>query len=269
MENVLVLGSGGMLGYAVQEYFYRAGYNTIGITRNDFDAVKTDVTVLSGQIANADLVINCIGIIKQVIDNYTPYEIIKTNSILPRNLAKLCKANDTPLIQITTDCVYSGRRGSYSEKDLIDAEDLYGLSKAAGETEECMSLRTSIIGPEKTTHRSLLGWALSQKGKEVNGFTNHKWNGVTTLHFAQIAESIILDDIYKEGLFHLYSPDSMSKYEILCMFNEIFSLGMTVRPFEAPENCDRRLSSIYPLSKKISTLNIKEQVKELKEFFNL
>ena len=269
MESVLVLGSGGMLGYAVHEYFYRSGYNTIGVTRNDFDAVKSDITIINNQIANADLVINCIGIIKQVIDNYTPYEIIKTNAVLPRNLAKLCKANNTPLIHITTDCVYSGKRGNYSEKDLIDAEDLYGVSKAAGDIEDCMTIRTSIIGPEKTTNRSLLGWTFSQRGKTVDGYTNHKWNGITTLHFAEIAERIMLDDIYEEGLFHLHSPDSMSKYEMVCIFNEIFSLGMTVNPCEAPEHCDRTLSSIYSLSKKISTLTIKEQVKEMKKFFNL
>jgi dTDP-4-dehydrorhamnose reductase len=269
MENILILGSGGMLGYALNEYFLRGGYNVKGFTRREFDAVSSDVNSLKPEIANADLVINCIGIIKQVINNYSPYEIVKTNGILPRNLAKLCKQAGTAMIHITTDCVYSGKRGGYNENDVFDAEDLYGVSKNAGETNDCMTLRTSIIGPEKNTNRSLLGWAFSQKGKTVKGFTNHIWNGVTTVHFAKLAEKIMLDDIYEEGLFHLHSPDKMTKYEMLCMFNEIFSLGMTINPVDAPEFCDRSLSSVYPLSKNISLFTIRQQAEELKEFFSL
>ncbi len=269
MKNILILGSGGMLGYAVSEYFYSNGYSVKALNRSDFDAVTSDITTLSPHIKNADLVINCIGVIKQIIDNYTPYETIKINGVLPRNLAKLCKQSETAMIHITTDCAYSGKRGSYNENDMLDAEDLYGISKVAGETKDCMTLRTSIIGPERGTNRSLLGWALSQKGKTVNGFTNHKWNGVTTLQFAKLAEKIMLEGLYEEGLFHLYSPDTMSKFEIVSLFNEVFSLGMTVNPTEAAEFCDRTLGSVYPLSKNISVLSIEKQVEELKEFFNL
>lgn len=269
MKNILILGSGGMLGYAAGEYFSRRGYSVSCLTRKDFDAVTSDIKILLPEINKADLVINCIGIIKQVIDKYTPFEIIKTNGIFPLNLANLCRQTKTPMIQITTDCAFSGKRGNYNENDIIDAEDLYGVSKAVGEPRDCMNLRTSIIGPERQSNKSLLGWAFSQKGKKVNGFTNHKWNGVTTLQFAKLAEKIMLEGIYKEGLFHLHSPDAMTKYEMVSAFNEIFSLGMTVSPAEAPEFCDRTLSSVYPLSKNISTLGIKEQVIELKEFFSL
>jgi dTDP-4-dehydrorhamnose reductase len=269
MKKILILGSHGMLGYAVSEYFSRKRYSIKALSRNDFDAVTSDITTLIPNIENADLVINCIGVIKQVIDGYTPYETIKINGILPRNLAMLCKQTGTAMIHITTDCTYSGKRGNYNENDMLDAEDLYGVSKVAGETKDCMTLRTSIIGPERETSRSLLGWAMRQRGKTVNGFTNHKWNGVTTLQFAKLIEKIMLNGIYKEGLFHLHSPDIMSKFEMVSLFNEIFSLGMIINPVEAPEFCDRTLSSIYPLSKSISTLSIKEQIKELKEFFTL
>lgn len=269
MENILILGSGGMLGYAAANYFSNKGYNVKSLSRKEFDAVKSDVNILASDIENADILINCIGVIKQVIEKYTPYEVIKTNGILPRNLAKLCKAAGTAMIQITTDCAYSGKTGSYNENDMLDAEDLYGVSKAAGETSECMTLRTSIIGPERETSRSLLGWAFSQKGKTVNGFTNHKWNGVTTLQFSKLVEKIMLGGFYEQGIFHLHSPDTMTKYEMLGMFNEIFSLNLKINPVEALEFCDRSLSSVYPLSSRISTMPIKEQVKELKDFFNL
>lgn len=174
MENILILGSNGMLGYAVSEYYYRKGYNVKQIDRDTFDAVTSDIRLLVPEIENADLVINCIGVIKQIIESYTPFETIKINGVFPRNLAILCKTAGTPMIHITTDCAYSGKRGAYNENDILDAEDFYGISKIAGETRDCMTLRTSIIGPEKNSNRSLLGWAVSQKGKAVNGFTNHK-----------------------------------------------------------------------------------------------
>ena len=268
MENILILGSNGMLGYTAGEYFYRKGYNVKRLDKNDFDAVSSDINTLYPEIENADLVLNCIGVIKQVIESYTPFDTIKINGVFPRNLALLCKRAGTSMIHITTDCAYSGKRGNYSENDVLDAEDFYGISKIAGETKDCMTLRTSIIGPEKTSNRSLLGWVMSQKGKTVNGFTNHKWNGVTTLQFAKLAEKIILDDLYKEGLFHLHSPDIMTKFEMVSLFNEIYSLEMTVNAAEAAEFCDRTLSSVYPLSNQISTLRISEQVRELKEFFS-
>lgn len=269
MKSVLVLGSAGMLGYGVSEYFHLKGYAVKNVTRNEFDAAEQDVSKLETYTSGSELVINCIGVIKQVIDKYTASDTMKINSIFPRNLAKLCKRAGVPMIHITTDCAYSGKKGNYNENDLFDAEDLYGISKIAGENNDCMTLRTSIIGPERNTNRSLLGWALSRKGETVNGFRNHKWNGVTTLQFAEITEQIMNENLYEEGIFHVHSPDMVSKYELLEIFNTVFSLGMTLNKAEAPEYCNRTLSSIYPLSGKLSITGIKDQVAKLKEFFNL
>jgi dTDP-4-dehydrorhamnose reductase len=269
MENVLVLGSNGMLGYAVSEYYLRGGYGVKKIDKENFNVLTSDITSLLPEIKNADIVINCIGIIKQVIDNSAINDILKINGAFPRNLAKLCRQSGTPMIHITTDCAFSGSKGKYDENDILDAEDLYGISKIAGETNDCMTLRTSIIGPEKETNVSLLNWAFSMRGKKVNGFTNHFWNGVTTLQFAKVTEKIMLEGMYSDGLFHLHSPDTISKCELLEMFNNTFGLDLTVNPAEAKEFCDRSLSSVYPLSRNISKLTIAEQVKELKEFFSL
>src|SRR5690349_7797569 len=115
MENILILGSNGMLGYAASEYFTRGGYNVKALVRDDYDAVKSDINILIPHIESADLVLICIGVIKQVIENYTPYETVKINGMLPRNLAKLCKLSGTAMIQITTDCAFSGKRGNYNE----------------------------------------------------------------------------------------------------------------------------------------------------------
>lgn len=269
MKRILILGANGMLGYAAGMYFQRSGYEVNALARIDFDALTSDIALLNDHVKNSDLVINCIGVIKQVIDNYTPYQTVFINGVFPKNLAKLCNASGTPMIHITTDCVFSGLKGSYNENDYFDAKDLYGISKISGETGDCMNLRTSIIGPEKNTSRSLLGWAFSQKNKAINGFTNHIWNGVTTLQLAIIIEQIMSSGLYQTGLFHIHSPDSRSKYELLKMISDIFSLNADVKPAQNNEFCDRSLSSIYPLSSNLSNTGIYDQLIELKSFFNL
>lgn len=269
MENILVLGSNGMLGYGVSEYFRRGGYSVINSTKADFDVLKNDFSELEPLVKNLDVVINCIGVIKPMIDKYSQLEVLKINGIFPRNLALLCESQNTPLIHVTTDCAYTGRKGSYNEKDQYDAEDLYGISKNCGDIANCMTLRTSFIGPENGRGRSLLEWAFAQKGKTISGYTNHLWNGVSTVNFARIAEKIILEGLYEKGIFHIFSADTITKLELVSLFNEIFSLSMTINAVEGPEFCDRSLSSIYPLSGKVSVLTVQEQVQELKEFFGL
>jgi len=269
MKNILVLGSNGMLGYGVSEYFLRKRYNLTGLTKKEFDVVKSDITILKPYIENSHVVINCIGVIKPMIDKYPILDVIKINGIFPRNLARICRLDNIPLIHITTDCAFTGKIGNYNENNLFDADDLYGISKNCGDINECMTLRTSFVGPEKNTKRSLLEWAFAQKGKTISGFTNHKWNGVSTVYFAQIIEKIMKDNLYKEGIFHMYSPDTVTKYELVSIFNEVFNLGVTINPVEGPEFCDRSLSSIYPLASKVSIVSIRNQIKELKEFFNL
>lgn len=269
MKHILILGANGMLGHTAALYFQRKGYTVNALNRNDFDAVNNDIAHLEAYIKKADLVINCIGVIKQIIDNYTPYETVQINAIFPRNLAKLCKSMGVKMIHVTTDCVYSGSKGNYNENDYIDAKDLYGVSKAAGETADCMTLRTSIIGPEKNSARSLLGWVFSQKGKTVNGFTNHLWNGVTTLQLVNIIEHIMNTGLYQTGLFHIHSPEPVSKCELVKMIIEVFSLDVTVVPAENEVFCDRTLSTIYPLNGKVSSAVIEDQLSEIKAFFKL
>ena len=269
MENILVLGSNGMLGYGVSEYFRRGGYNVISSAKADFDVLKNDFSILEPLVKNSDIVINCIGVIKPMIDKYTLLEVLKINGIFPRNLALLCDSENTPLIHVTTDCAYTGRKGSYNENDRYDAEDLYGISKNCGDIANCMTLRTSFIGPENGRGRSLLEWTFAQKGKTISGYTNHMWNGVSTVNFARIAEKIIIDGLYEKGIFHIFSVDTVTKFELVSLFNEVFSLSMTINGVEGPEFCDRSLTSIYPLSGKVSALTVREQVQELKEFFGL
>ncbi len=269
-EKILVIGSTGMLGYAVSEYFMSKGYNVVKLTRSDFDIGIEPHEKFEKYLDGIDVVVNCAGLIKPTIGKFPIEQAIRVNSIFPRNLALMTKARGIKCFHITTDCVYSGKKGNYNEMDLFDAEDLYGMTKNAGENKDCMVLRTSIIGEEKNNSRSLLEWAKSQAGKEVNGFTNHLWNGVTTLYLAEIIENILKQNLYQTGIFHIHSPNTVNKYELLQIFNEVYELNyVKINPVEAKEAVDRSMSSIFELTKKVCVKTIQQQIKEMREFFEL
>lgn len=267
MNKISVIGANGMLGFAVSEYFLSQGYEVQKITRKEFDITKDPFAKLEHHILETDVVINCAGIIKPQIAKSTIEDVLKVNAIFPRNLASFCRQMNIKCFHVTTDCVYTGAKGEYTEDDVFDADDVYGLTKNAGEPMNCMTLRTSIIGEEQGQSRSLIEWARSQRGKKVNGFVNHYWNGVTTVHLAEVIEKILENEMYTEGIYHVHSPNSVSKKELLELLNEVYDLQMTVQPAEAPQFCDRTLSSITSLSTHLCTKTIQMQVYEMKDFF--
>ena len=269
MSNIAIIGANGMLGYAMSGYFSSKGYDILKISRTDFDIAKDPFSKLEILLAESSVVVNCAGIIKPQIAKNTIEDVIKVNSIFPRNLANFCKQMGIKCFHITTDCVYTGSKGKYTEEDVFDADDIYGLTKNAGETSDCMVLRTSIIGEEQGQSRSLIEWARSQQGKTVNGFVNHFWNGVTTVYLAEIIENIIDQYLYTPGIFHIHSPNFVSKKELLEVLSTVYSLNLTVQPVEAPQFCDRTLSSIHSLSQKLCTKTIQMQVHEMSEFFQV
>ena len=255
MVKILVLGSTGLLGNAVGNHLStKSKYKTILTYRNRevsygnetmwFDANKSRIH----DIPQVDYIINCVGIIKPFIDRDKENSIY-INSIFPRKLASHCKKYGIKLIHITSDCVYSGRKGTYVESDPHDCLDLYGKSKSLGEpSEDCMVLRTSIIGEEIHKNASLISWVKSMKGKEINGYTNHIWNGITTKQYAKICERIIDENLYTEGLFHIAS-NAVTKYELVKDINEKFELGILINPFKTPVGIDRTLSTDEDLSR--------------------
>jgi dTDP-4-dehydrorhamnose reductase len=269
MEKFLILGSGGMLGYGVSEYFKKNGFPVYALSRKEYDVLSSDIKILEKKIIDADVIINCIGVIKPMIARYSELDVMKINSIFPRNLSILCSKHNKKLIHIATDCVYSGKKGNYNELDLYDADDMYGISKNGGDIKDCMTLRTSFIGPELVHKRSLLEWVFSQKGNKANGFTNHLWNGVTTIYFAEIVKSILEKDLYERGIFHIFSPQPVTKYELLVLINDIFSLNIEISEAESPEKTDRSLSSVFDVSSKASVKPLRAQLIELKDFFKL
>lgn len=267
MRKILVIGAKGMLGTAVTRYFERRGWEVVGLSRQEFDLARRPSEDLLPYLAACDVVVNCAGVIKPRIAVTSLEDLLRINAVFPHNLATLAQRVGVPCFHITTDCVYSGKKGNYSENDLCDATDSYGLSKFAGDNRDCMTLRTSIIGEERGQARSLLEWARSQAGKEVNGFTNHFWNGVTTVYLAEIIEKIIIDNLYRPGIFHIYSPEVVTKLRLLQIFDEVYQLALQIKPVEASEAIDRSLTSIYDLATKVCRLSIKEQVQAMRAFF--
>jgi dTDP-4-dehydrorhamnose reductase len=268
IKKIAILGSTGMLGYAMARYYKSRGYEVVEINRDQFDVLSNKVADLEGLINRCDFVVNCIGIIKPRIASMKIEDVIIVNGIFPKNLAKLTSKLDMPCFHITTDCVYSGKSGSYTEDSYFDIDDTYGLSKSAGENTDCMTIRTSIIGEEMNNKYSLLEWAKSQNGKDVTGFTNHSWNGVTTLYLSQILEQIFITGKYQKGIFHLFSPTSVTKHELLKIINDAYQLSLRIASAEAPTKVDRTMSSKYQISKEIVTKELKQQISEMHEFFS-
>jgi dTDP-4-dehydrorhamnose reductase len=269
MKNITVIGAKGMLGFAVAEYLESCGYRVQRISHDDHDILKDPFVHLEPFLISAEVVVNCAGIIKQKIHQYSSEDVFKVNSIFPRNLSLFCKRSAIPCIHISSESVFSGERGKYSEDDVSDAADIFGISKSAGESPNCMVLRTSIIGEEREESQSLIEWAKHQHGRTVDGIVNHYWNGVTNVHLAEIIEKILMTQAYAEGIFHLFSPNSVSKNELLGIINEAFQLNLQIEPIEALHVCDRTLTSKYSLSKLYCTKTIQMQVYEMKEFYDL
>lgn len=259
--KIVILGCNGMLGHAVSRYFAtkKDDYIVSNYSRKN-GGIKQDSDLRRIIGDDHDYVINCIGVIKPFMKKENA-NFSYINGEMPYKLAEI----SNKLIHITTDCVFSGDRGQYTENDEHDCADDYGKSKSAGEpSNNCMVLRTSIIGEEIRHRVSLIEWAKSQRGKTVNGFTNHLWNGVTTTTFANICDQIIKNDLYQHGLFHIYS-NTISKYELLHLLNKKFNLNLTIKAIETDVSCDRSLSSNRDLIHQLDIPSIENQIINLPE----
>lgn len=270
MTRLLILGSTGMLGNAVTKFFLNnKNYDVVTTYRDETvksleNSVKFDVLndSLNKLPHNFDYVINCIGIIKPFMKNNV-LNAVKINSEFPWELAKWCNENGMKLIHITTDCVFSGNKGQYIESDLHDALDDYGKSKSLGECNtEAMVIRTSIIGEEIHKDASLVAWAKKQKGKSIDGYSTHLWNGITTKEFAKACDKIIQNNWYEKGLFHVFAKDDVTKYQMMQYFNEKFDLNITINKKEPPKS-DRTMRTEKELCKKLNIPTVYEMIKEM------
>ncbi|MHB8336522.1 MAG: dTDP-4-dehydrorhamnose reductase family protein [Ignavibacteriaceae bacterium] len=230
MKKIMILGSSGMLGHIVCYYLsetkkYRIVDVSFKSKVNEHTLLldATDKLSLESLInkEKPDVIINCIGILIKGSQE-DPANAIYLNAFLPHQLSKILRNVGGRLIHISTDCVFSGNKGDYSENDYRDADDTYGRSKALGEiiNDKDLTIRTSIIGPElKQNGEGLFHWFMNQNG-EINGYTKAYWSGVTTLCLAQGIENAIEQNI--KGLYHLTNDERINKYELLSLIKEIW-----------------------------------------------
>lgn len=240
-QKILVLGANGMLGHVVLRWFAQLGtYETVGVVRAGEAAAELrarlpGVALVEGlnaeclnqlralfETVRADVVINCIGVVKQLTGADDPATAIPINALLPHRLARLCQIHGARLVHISTDCVFSGKRGGYCEDDVADAQDLYGRSKLMGEVDAplAVTLRTSIIGHEMSSAHALLGWFLSQRGV-VPGYSNAVFSALPTVELARVIEQYVLTDPSLRGIYHVAGP-TINKYELLKLVAKIY-----------------------------------------------
>jgi len=262
MTNVWVLGSNGMLGSAVNAELLRREIKFAAITRASFGSYQLGSGQDSDFEAISDLekifgipthVINAVGVVKPRIvetNSESVLNAIQGNTIFPRSLGGYCESKSVHLIQIATDCVYSGTKGGYLETDLHDPTDVYGKTKSLGEisSDHISLIRCSIIGRENENKYSLVEWVNSQlPDSSINGFTNHNWNGITTKVFGMIASGLIQSNLDPVGNIHLTPKDKLNKLELVNLIkNELGRKDINVNAFEASVVIDRTLSTELP-----------------------
>ncbi len=260
-NKILILGATGMLGHTLfsrlsdrhdmdiyatvrsldglSQWFSPVLLSKIrsGVDADNFDSIQDVLTDLKPEV-----VINCIGIIKQLPEAQDPVVAITINALLPHRLARACKVVGARMIHISTDCVFSGTKGNYTESDFADADDLYGRTKYLGEVDypHCVTLRTSIIGHELKGKHGLIGWFLSQEGK-VRGFTRAIYTGFPTVEMAKIIADHVIPDKNLHGLFHV-SSSRISKYDLLCLVAERYGKKISIDRYDGFQ-CDRSLNS--------------------------
>lgn len=237
--KVLILGATGMLGHKMIQVLSKE-FNVFGTTR----AVSTLENIVGGVRADnmesvnhaikqciPDVIVNCIGIIKQLPEANDPLSAISINALFPHKLARICKQNNIRLIHVSSDCVFSGKKGYYSETDQSDAEDLYGRSKYLGEVyyPGCLTVRTSIIGRELHSTNGLLEWFIKNKSGVVSGYVNVRFSGLTTLELSRVVGKIIKSHSMLTGLYHV-SSSPIDKNGLLHLINSEYKLNITINP---------------------------------------
>ena len=258
-KRILVLGANGMLGGSLHRYFTNTENNVVGTVRSNealnqltsmgFKNVISGIDVTDHKILESticelqpDYVFNCIGLIKQLSQSELPVAAIEINSLLPHKLAEICTKYDSRLIHFSTDCVFSGSTGGYTESSLPDATDLYGRSKLLGEVsyDKHLTLRTSIIGHELNSNISLVDWFLSQSGT-VKGFSKAIFSGLPTFFVAEFLDKYVIHNPNLSGIYHL-SAEPIDKYNLLLLIKNKYGIELDV--IDSPDLViDRSLNS--------------------------
>lgn len=246
--KVLVLGASGMLGNAmVRVLSEKKDWQIYGTVRSDsarrffsadianrlisgIDVEQHDSLMQAFIRVRPDVVINCVGLIKQLADAEDPLQAIPINALLPHRLARLCELSGARLVHMSTDCVFAGDKGGYRESDPSDAKDLYGRSKFLGEVDypHAVTLRTSIIGHELQSAHGLVGWFLSQQ-ERCKGFTRAIFSGLPTVVLAQIIRDVVIPRGDLSGVYHV-AAQPISKYDLLKLIADVYGKSIEIVP---------------------------------------
>jgi dTDP-4-dehydrorhamnose reductase len=246
--KIMILGASGMLGNAVFRVLSEdPAHEVFGTVRADgarrhfgegtaqrlltgVDVEKHDSLVRAFATVRPQLVVNCIGLVKQLTDAKDPLQAVPINTLLPHRLAALCQATGARLVHISTDCVFSGAKGGYRETDFPDAYDLYGRTKLLGEVDypHAITLRTSIIGHELTSNHGLIGWFLAQQGS-IKGFRKAIFSGLPTVELARVIGDYVLPRPDLGGLYHVASKP-IDKCELLRLVADVYGKKIEIVP---------------------------------------
>lgn len=264
LSTFMVIGSTGALGTALVYYLRTLGHTVQPVSRNEFVIGQDPLGML--ELGEVDWVVNAAGIInrrlrsdKDTVDAYL------VNSLFPHLLADYCESKKVQMIHISTDCVFDGTNGPYTELDPPSASDLYGQSKSWGEPRNCLVLRTSFIGPEQNNFYLLLTWFLNQTG-ECPGYTNHLWNGLTTLQLGICIDKIVRSNLYEKRIQHVFGEDT-TKFELLCKIARSFGHPVRVVPHEDVVSRDTRLRTTnHSFIEQLDLPGLEEQLVQLVPF---
>lgn len=245
--KILILGGSGMLGHRLwmtlsqthevwvtvrgdaSQFPDDRAFPAVSV-RPHVDALVFDEVVRVLSTVRPEVLINCIGLIKQRSLAQDPLSALQVNSLLPHRLSHFCEAANIRMIHFSTDCIFSGKRGNYIESDISDAIDLYGRTKYLGEVSypHTLTLRTSIVGRELKSRRGLIEWFLSQQG-QISGYQHAIYTGFTTLEMSRIVNDYVISNSALSGIYHV-SSEPISKHDLLCIARDAFNHDVEIIP---------------------------------------
>lgn len=253
-KRFVILGATGMLGRYISKYLEN-NYRCVKLDRSYFDASKYNQSPLEDIITKNDIVINCVGVLKPYITSTNAANVVMINTVFPLTVDNICKTKNARMIHISSDCVFTGNRGEYTETCIPDALDIYGMTKSFCPP-GAITIRTSFIGEQKyhTNFYGLLQWVLNNNHNTIDGYANCIWNGVTCLQLAKIIELIsTTESLYSNNMRHIHSPCKISKYDLCELIKSIYKLDIKINKTNAnsitgsaiTSRLDRSLCSIY------------------------
>jgi dTDP-4-dehydrorhamnose reductase len=266
MKKIAILGSTGMIGLGVTRRLTELGHSISEFNRAGISVTGSNPAFrlnLNSQLDSKefdrfkgfDFLINAVGVIRHKINELDPDQVenaININGVFPQELNHFGSRNSIHIIQIGTDCVFSGSKGSYLETDVFDPVDFYGESKVLGETnlDSTMNLRVSVVGKELATKIELLEWVLHREpDSDVNGYVNHIWSGATPFQLAQIIDGIVRRDLFRSGTQHLVPSNKVSKFELVKMIAEYQPESrLKIHEMETAISVDRSLGTVNILN---------------------